>query len=77
MNHYEIVKLLVDRNVVDFKKIGEFISEHGSSLAFDDGPEVCGTGPHYIHFYKLPTLGGYPGSQPGLEGLARIGSEIS
>lgn len=76
MNHYEIVKQLIDRKAVNFKAIGEFIAEQGPSLAFDDGPDICGTGRHFIHLIVLPGLGGYTLPNEGLRELAKIGSEI-
>jgi len=76
MNHYEIVKRLIDSKAVNFEAIGKFISENGASLAFDEGPEICGTGRPFLHIYRLTGLGGFQGPQESLENLAKVRSEI-
>ena len=59
VNHQETVKRFLDGKAVDFAVIGKLVTELGPNLAFENDPGdwICGTGPHFIHLFKLPGPG--------------------
>jgi hypothetical protein len=75
MTHQEIVKRLIDSKTVDFAAIGKFVAEAGPSLAVSNEPweDFCGTGRHFIRFYRLNGPG-VPSGNPAE--LAGVGAEL-